>query len=70
MLQEYIFDEERLETSEYVFNPYHIKDGEHGGNKLRMKAVLSEIFVNDRTSNCWFHMEQSLKNHKKYVTKE
>ena len=52
MLQEYIFDEERLETSEYVFNSYHIKDGEHGSNKLRMKAVLGEIFVNDRTSSC------------------
>ena len=41
MFQEYICDEEGLETCEYVFNPYHIKDDEHGCKKLRMKAVLS-----------------------------
>ena len=69
-LQEYICDEEGLETSEYVFNPYHIKDDKHGGNKLGMKAVFGETFVNERTSRCEFHMEQSVKNQKKYVTKE
>ena len=48
----------------------NIKDDGHGGNKLRMKAVLGETFVNERTLSCEFHMEQSVKNHKKYVTKE
>ena len=60
----------RTYSSEYVFNPYHIKDEEHGGKKLGMKAVLGETFVNERTLSCEFHMEQSVKNHKKYVTKE
>ena len=35
-----------------------------------MKAVLGEIFVNKNTSSFGFHMEQSLKNRKTYVTKE
>ena len=39
MLQEYICNKEGFKTSEYVFNPCHIKDGEHDGNKLRMKPV-------------------------------
>ena len=60
----------RLETNEYVFNPYQITDDKHGGSKLGMKAVFSETFVNERTLSCAFHMEQSVKNHKKYVTKE
>ena len=59
-----------METKEYVFNPYHITDDKHGGNKLGMKAVLSETFINERTLSCPFHMEQSVKNHKKHVTKE
>ena len=48
----------------------NVKDDEHGGSKLRMKAVLGEMFVNERKLSCEFHMEQSVKNHKKYVTKE
>ena len=59
-----------METNEYVFNPYQITDDKHGSNKLGMKAVFSETFVNERTLSCAFHMEQSVKNHKKYVTKE
>ena len=60
----------KIETSEYVFNPYYITDNEHGGNKLGMKAVLGETFVYERRSSCEFHMEKGLKNHKKCVTKE
>ena len=48
----------------------NVKDDEHGGSKLRMKAVLGEMFVTERKLSCEFHMEQSVKNHKKYVTKE
>ena len=54
-----------MENSDCVFNLYHIKHDEHGGNKERKNKEGKE-----RTSSCAFHMEQSVKNHKEYVTKE
>lgn len=69
MLQEYICDKEGLETSEYVFNLYHIEDDENGGIKLEMKAFSGEMFVNKRTLSCKFQMGQIVKNHKKYIMK-
>ena len=69
-MRKFLKNENGLESSNYVFNPYHIKDDENGGNKLGMKAVLGEAFVNERTSSCEFHLDQSVKNHKKFVSKE
>ena len=53
----------------YVFNPYHLKDDDHGGNKLGMSAVFGEVFVVDRTSSCEFHYLQAVRNHARYINK-
>ena len=39
-----------------------LSDDERGSSKLEMKALLDETFVKNRTSNCEFHLEQSVKN--------
>ena len=68
MIQVYVGDEEGV-PSTYVFNPYHLKDDEHGGNKLGMSAVFGEVFVVDRTSSCEFHYLQAVRNHARYINK-
>ena len=71
MLQEYICDKEGWETNEYVFNPYHIVDYEHGGIKqLGMKAVLGETFFNERTSSCNFTWNKLWKTTKSMLSKK
>ena len=70
MLQEKICEDQNIESSSYFFNPYHLKDDEHGGNKIGMRDVFGVAFVNERTSSCEFHLDQSVKNHKKYLNKE
>ena len=59
-----------IESSSYVFNPYHLKDDEHGGNEIGMQDVFGEAFVNEGTSICEFHWDHSAKNHKKYQNKQ
>ena len=66
MLQEKIYEDQNIESSSYVFNLYHLKDDEHGENKTGMR----EAFVNKSTSSCKFHLDQNVKNHKKYLNKE
>ena len=44
-----------IESSTYFFNPYHLKDDEHGGNKIGMQDVFGEAFLNERASTCEFH---------------
>jgi len=68
MLQEYTCDKESIVESSYVLNPYHLKDDENGGNKIGMREVLGEAFVNERTSSCEYHFDASVKVHKKYVS--
>ena len=70
MLQEKICEDQNIESSSYFFNPYHLKDDEHGGNKIGMRDVFGVAFVNERTSSCEFHLDQSVKIHKKYLNKE
>ena len=59
-----------IESSSYLFNPYHLKNDEHGGNKIGMRDILGDAFVNQRTSSCEFHLDHSVKSHKKYLNKE
>ena len=70
MLEEKICGDQNIESSSYVFNPYHLKDDEHGENKIGMQDVFAEAFVNELTSSCEFHLDHSVKNHKKYLNKE
>ena len=65
MLQEKICKDQNRESSSYVLNPYHLKEDEHGGNKIGMRDVFGETFVNERTSSCEFHSDHSVKNHLK-----
>ena len=44
MLQEKICEDQNIESSSYVFNLYHLKDDEHGGNKIGMRMYLEEHF--------------------------
>ena len=69
MIREYLEDQGE-DSSNAGFNPYHLKDDEHGGNKIGMKRVFGEEFVRDRTSSCQYHLDNSIQNHKKYVNKE
>ena len=70
MLQEKICEDQNIESSSYVFNPYHLKGDEQGGNKIGMQDVFGEALVNERTSSCEFHLDQSEKSCKKYLNKE
>ena len=51
------------------FNPFHLKDDEHGGNKIGMAKVFGTTFVEERTSSCDFHYDLSTENHKRFVEK-
>ena len=53
-----------------MFNTYHLKDDEAGGNKIGMRNVLGANFVEKRTSSCLYHFDQSVVRHKKMVRKE
>ena len=50
------------------FNPHHIKDDEHGGNKIGIADVLG-VDALSRTTSCDFHYDSSTKVHKKFVRK-
>ena len=50
-----------------IFNPFHLKDDEHGGNKIGMATVYGKDFVKNRTSSCEYHFNLSVKNHIKNV---
>ena len=63
MSQEKICEDQNIESSSYIFNPYHLKDNEHGGNKTGMRDVFGEAFVNKRNSSYEFHLDQSVKSH-------
>ena len=47
--------EQDPQAEEVVFNPFHLKDDEHGGNKIGMVTVFGEDFVRNRTSSCEYH---------------
>ena len=66
MINKYMKEEDQLHVPT-VFNPYHLKDDKHGGNKIGMAAVFGKVFVDTRTSSCEYHLEQSVKKHKKHV---
>ena len=51
------------------FNPFHLKDDKHGGNKIGMAKVFGTTFVERRTSSCDFHYDLSRENHKRFVGK-
>ena len=59
--------EQDPQAEEMVFNPFHLKDDEHGGNKIGMVTVFGEDFVRNRTSSCEYHFNLSVKNHRKNV---
>ena len=52
------------------FNPYHLKDDEHGGNKIGMTKVFGEDFVSNRTSSCSYHLNISIQKHSSLVNDE
>ena len=58
------------EAANCIFNPYHLKDDEAGGNKIAMREVFGEDFVENRTSSCLFHFDLSVERHKKLVRKD
>ena len=43
MLQEKICGDQNIESS-YVLDPYHLKDDDHGGNKIGMRMYLEKHF--------------------------
>ena len=49
-------------------NPHHIKDDEHGGNKIGIADVLG-VDALSRTTSCDFHYDNRTKVHKKPVRK-
>ena len=67
MLQKKTWEDQSIVPSSYVFNSYHLKNG---GNKIGMRDVFGEVFANECTSSCEFHLDRSVKNHKKYLYKE
>ena len=69
MLRDFLSESSDADYKDYSFNPYHLKDDEHGGNKLGIAAVLGEPFLLERTSSCEFHFKKSVDNHMKYVQK-
>ena len=69
MIKDHVLNDGK-DASNVSFNPYHLKDDEHGGNKIGMARVFGENFVKDRTSSCLYHLDQSVRNHKKLVSKE
>ena len=40
------------------FNPYHLKDDEHAGNKVGMESVFGKKFIEERTSSCEYHFDK------------
>ena len=71
MLRDFIVDNKPdAEAANCVFNPYHLKDDEAGGNKIAMREVFGEDFVENRTSNCLFYFDLSVERHKKLVRKD
>ena len=68
MLRDFIVDNERdAEAANCIFNPYHLKDDEAGGNKIAMREVFGEYFVENRTASCLFHFDLNVERHKKLV---
>ena len=63
--------EEGLPCAEsYCFNPCHLKDDEAGGNKIAMRNVLGENFVELRTSSCEYHFQNTVKRHQKFMKED
>ena len=59
--------QEQTGESDAMFNPYHLKDDESGGNKLAIKEVFGEDFLLQRTSSCEYHYQANVERHAKYV---
>jgi len=73
MLRDFIKEKDPniLDSShEYKFNPFHLKDDEAGGNKIAMRNILGEPFVETRTSSCEYHFDASVARHRKFVRQE
>ena len=51
----------------YSFNHFRLKDDENGGNKIGMANVLGKKFVEECTSSCEYHIQESVKRHSKYI---
>ena len=56
-------------ASRYIYST-HLKDDEHGGNKIGMRTVLGETFVKERTSSVEYHYDASVKRHRRYLKTE
>ena len=68
MMAEYAKDEGRFQDA--TLNPFHLKDDENGANKIGMRAVSGETFVNERTSSCEFHIDKNVTKRKSHIVKE
>eukprot|EP00794_Sanderia_malayensis_P013304 gene13304-14677_t len=69
MIKDHVVNDGK-DASNFSFNLYHLKDAEHGGNKIGMARVFGESFVKERTSSCLYHLDLSIRNHRKLVSKE
>ena len=70
MIQDLIEEEDPSNDQPRMFNPYHLKDDENGGNKQAMAEIFGRKFVEERTSSCEFHFAENAKRHAKYVQTE
>ena len=68
MMAEYAKDVGRFQ--DVTFNPFHLKDDKNGANKIGMRAVSGEMFVNERTSSCEFHIDKNVTKRKSHIVKE